>query len=106
MKQRSKQPEAKTKKIQVNLVALTRLEWSAVVEVPADFAGLALRQLVDDFYELIDGSDYRDYSDYWERGACYAHELLNPVSQQEPPAYRVQRSDAGFIITPTEKEST
>jgi len=61
----------KTKMVRVNWSALTRVEASVLVEVPADFsaddAGF-LREV----YDALDSEDFQEDPDYWERGEGYA----------------------------------
>ena len=93
----------KTRKIIVYLAALTRREWSEVVEVPVDLTGPDLEQLVDDFYNLIDSGDYGEDYEFWEQGTCCAEEITDLRVQAEPPKYKVRRSNKGLIITRAEK---
>ena len=59
------------KTIRINLSALTRQEFSAEVEVPEEFTHedcLALVRMADD---SVDGDQYREDVEYWERGDSY-----------------------------------
>lgn len=83
-----------TKLIRINLGALTRVEWSAVVQVPADATPTELDQLVEKFYEDVDGSDYADDSEFWDKGEC-----RYDVTEDDPgdPEFVVTRSEAGDL---------
>ena len=61
----------KTKMIRVNWSALTRIEASVLVQVPANFSAddsAFLREV----YDSLDGEDFTPDTDYWERGEGYA----------------------------------
>ena len=76
------------KLIQVNLAALTRVEWSALVEVPDTFSEDDLHEVVRRFYHEIDGGEFQDDPEYWERGECWADENLT-VRDDDKPSFRV-----------------
>lgn len=59
---------AQTKKVRINLSALTRVEYTEVLEVPADMSPSELEQLLDQRYDDVDGGEYFDDPDYWDRG--------------------------------------
>lgn len=61
-----------TRLVEVRLSALTRVEYTEVVEVPADISDAELGQLVDQRYAAVDGGEFTPDSEYWERGTCYA----------------------------------
>jgi hypothetical protein len=61
-----------TKLVEIRLAALVRVEHTEVVEVPANITEEELQQLVNDRYNKVDGGEYVDDADYWERGHCYA----------------------------------
>ncbi len=65
-----------TKKIRINLAALTRVEYSEILEVPSDISNGQLTALVEQRYRDIDGGNFYDDPDYWERGHCY-HETVD-----------------------------
>lgn len=62
----------KTKTVEVRLAALTRVEYTERVEVPADITAGELEQLVQERYDTVDGGLYTDDPHYWEQGNCYA----------------------------------
>ncbi len=76
-----------TKVMRVNLAALTRLDWSRLVRVPADFNDDQLSRVVDGFYDRIDGGDYLPDNEYWERGHCWVEEVSDV--EHEPVEYAV-----------------
>lgn len=61
--------EVTTKKVRVTLSALTRVEYSEVLEVPADMTDAELNALVDQRYDEVDAGLYCDDPEYWERGS-------------------------------------
>lgn len=64
-------PEAATtKKVRITLAALTRVEYTEVLEVPADMSDEDLEALVDKRYDDVDGGNFVDDPDYWVRGEC------------------------------------
>ena len=69
---------SKTKVVEVRLSALTRVEYSQRIEVPADLSEHEENELVNHLYQATDGSEFNSDPDYWERGACY----VEPVEGQ------------------------
>lgn len=64
-----------TKKIRVKLAAFTRVEWCSLpIDVPADATDAQINELVNRFYDDIEGSEYEDDPDYWERATCRAED--------------------------------
>lgn len=61
---------AATKRVRVCLSALTRLEYSEVVTVPAETTEAELDDLVKAAYEEVDGSLFSEDVEYWEKGTC------------------------------------
>lgn len=64
-----------TKRVQINLSALTRMEYGEEVIVPAEFNNNELEDLVSRAYEDIDGTKFNNNPDYWEKGSCW-HEII------------------------------
>jgi len=60
-----------TKCVRVRLAALTRVEYTEVIEVPADVTQDQLEQLVNKRYSDVDGGDYVEDDHYWEPGHCF-----------------------------------
>jgi hypothetical protein len=85
-----------TKFVQVNLSALTRMEWSALIEVPVDFDERQLSDLSDNFYDLIDGTEFHEDNEFWDKGTCYVDVATSYSQQHEQPSYTV---DADMQIT-------
>ena len=52
--------------VRVTLSAMTRVEWSALVEVPDDMPVREINKLGDTFYEKIDGGEYYDDPEFWD----------------------------------------
>lgn len=63
-------PAAATKLVEVRLSALTRVEYSEIIEVPVDTQPRQLSTLVDERYDQVDGGDYKDDPEYWVRATC------------------------------------
>lgn len=60
-----KKPE--TKLVDVSLAALTRVVWCGTVEVPVDMDD---DEVIQHVYDSVDGDEYTDDTDFWERGTC------------------------------------
>ncbi len=71
-----------TKKVRVRLAALTRVEYSCVLEVPANYPEFA-GELVDHFYADVEGSEYNEDPDFWEKGHCFVEEVKDGKDGQE-----------------------
>lgn len=63
-----------TKKVRVKLAAITRVEYSCVLEVPENYPEFA-GDLVNHFYGEVEGGEYDEDPDYWERGHCFVEEV-------------------------------
>lgn len=59
-----------TKPVDINLAALIRLNYMETVLVPVEFGDQQLEELVNRTYDVVDGGDYCNDHDYWERGTC------------------------------------
>jgi len=70
------------KNVRVNLAAMLRVEWSAIVAVPDD---ADLEEVVERFYDEIDGGEFYQDPEYWERGMCWADK---EVESDEEPHFR------------------
>ena len=75
-----------SKLVRVNLAALTRLEYSCIVEVPDDYD--RMDELATDVYERTDGSEFTEDGMYWERGNCYV----------EPAGKNPNIEDSKFVV--------
>lgn len=85
-----------TKLVRIKLAALTRVEYTEVVEVPADMTDEELEALVDDRYKSVDGGEYVDDAEYWERsGSCGFEEDCDG----EEPTKRVRRTNGELVVT-------
>lgn len=58
-------------KVTIHLAALVRLEYAETVEVPDNITDDELDALVDQKYDDVDGGEYWDDPEYWERATCY-----------------------------------
>lgn len=75
-----------TKLVQVELAALTRVCWGALVRVPAHFGDEELAEVAERFYQEIDGGEYQDDTEFWDKGTCYSTESIT-ISAEKKPAY-------------------
>ena len=79
-------PEPKTKVVEIGLVAMTRLEWGATVQIPEDLSDDDRQALLEKFYDVIDGGEYTSDTDYWEKGS-QSIEDYELMSQEIPDYY-------------------
>jgi hypothetical protein len=66
-----------TKKVRIKLAALTRMEYEEVLEVPADMTDAELDSLVNQRYDDVDGGEYADDPEYWERSSSCGYEAAD-----------------------------
>lgn len=66
-----------TKLVRVTLAAMTRVEYSEVIEVPAEMTEAQLDALVDQRYNAVDGGLYVSDPEYWERSKSCGHEEID-----------------------------
>lgn len=59
-----------TKLVTIQLAARTRVEYSEVVEVPANATQEQIDALVNLRYDAVDGGQYVSDPEYWERATC------------------------------------
>jgi hypothetical protein len=84
-----------TKKVEIRLAALTRVEYTETLEVPADITETELNELVNQRYRDVDGGCYVDDPDYWERGEGYAQD----ADEGSPEVSgSVERSESGGLL--------
>ena len=99
------QQKPATKLVEVHLSALTRVEYMEVVEVPANITQEELNALVNDRYRSVDGGEYTNDPEYWERGTCYAVDSDMPNAEPSMMAFRtehglhIERADAEACMT-------
>ena len=60
-------------KVEVELSAFTRVYFYSVIEVPDNTSKDELKSLVNDLYDEVDGGDYTDDQNFWEKGLCTVH---------------------------------
>lgn len=75
--------DKKTKLVSVTLAAITRVEYSETIEVPVNFSEDDIQRLVDQRWDDVDGGEFEDDADFWERGNCYG-EVLDQQSSESP----------------------
>lgn len=97
--------KAQTKTIRITLSALTRVEYSEVLEIPAGLSDMEIDDLIDQRYDEVDGGLYQEDPQYWERGSCIFSSLDSDESTS--PQYVVTPGDADtngdFVLsTPTQ----
>lgn len=95
MAQASQNPT--TKLVEVRLSALTRVEYMEVVEVPVDITADQLNELVNRRYDKVDGGEYVNDPEYWERGSCYAVDSDMPEAE---PTLKVVIDADGLDVVP------
>ena len=76
--------ELETKLVQVNLAALTRVEWSALVRVPR---GADLQEVTDRFYDYLEGSEFTSDPHFWEKGDCWADDVIAVRDPADGPGF-------------------
>jgi len=95
--------DPKTKKVFVHMGALMRVEWSGLVEVPADMENY---EILNRIYDAVDGGEYCDDNEYWERGD--GHIETSEAIDKDEPKYRLTAGESyefeyiGPPITPAE----
>ncbi len=66
----------KTKLVRITLTAQTRMEYTEIVEVPVNMTEHELNVLVAKRYDEVDGTEFVEDPEYWERGYCH-HETVD-----------------------------
>jgi len=87
-----KQP---TKLVRVNLAAMTRVEWSGVVRVPADVGKGEYEELARQMYDTVDGDEWQADTEFWDRGTCYGEDI-DELEEHEAIAY-IQTEDGDLV---------
>ena len=64
-------PKARTKKVCINLAAITRAQYSEVLEVPANLASGRLDALLQQRWDDVDGTEFLPDNDCFDQGDCY-----------------------------------
>lgn len=74
--------EVRTKNVRINLSAFTLVQYTEVIQVPEDISDDDLKTLADRRYEEVDGGEYVDATDYWEKGTveCVSAQLEDTAS--------------------------
>lgn len=85
---------AGTKVVEIHLSALTRVEYTEALEVPEDITAEELEELVNQRYDEVDGAQYTEDMEYWEKGWCRSE----PASGHLEVTGRVVRSDDGLVV--------
>ena len=83
----------KTRRVRVHLSALTRVYWTAIVEVPEE---LSDKQVVYDVDRRIGGGEYEEDEHYWQQEEGFVEE----AGDDEAPVYRL---NAAGQLKPIEK---
>lgn len=60
------------KKVEITLTATTCVQYTEVVEVPADITDEELNKVVNKLYDTVGADEYSTVGDSWERGSCGA----------------------------------
>ncbi len=85
----------KTRRVAIRLAALTRVEYYEVLEVPADLSDDELNNLVNLRYGTIDGSEFIDDPEFWERSNSCGWE---PADAGSLAIGRVSRTPQGRLV--------
>jgi hypothetical protein len=85
---------SKTKIIGVTYGVLTRVEHYAELEVPVDADDQQIRDIANAHYDQLDGGEFYEDADYWERGETNWEEVT-PVVPVGPSAL------ADIVTTPS-----
>jgi len=56
--------------VDVSLAALTRQEFQESIEVPVEFGDEDMLRLIDIAWNGVDGGEYLDDPNFWEKGNC------------------------------------
>lgn len=88
-------PDNGTRTIRITLSALTRVEYTEIIQVPADITEEELDALVDQRYDEVDGGAYVDDVDFWKRGNDCGHQ---PAKSGCEPDLSAVRSPSGDLI--------
>lgn len=70
MAERGDEFSGETKRVSIRLSALTRREYTEEIAVPVEFDSSVLEHVVADGYEEVDGTEFHEDPDYWEKGDC------------------------------------
>jgi hypothetical protein len=89
---------ANTKLVRVILAAMTRVEYTEIVAVPADITAGELDNLVLERYGTVDGGDYTDDPEYWERAPSCRAEALDPDDSEEPAFCATRDADGNLTV--------
>lgn len=92
-----------TKLVRILLGALTRVEYTTVVRVPATIRDDQLDAVVDKFYDDTDGTEFYDDNEFWDKGEC-RHEPLAADDNTEPE-FEIALDEEGDITTSRLKDS-
>lgn len=95
MSQNTENSNEETKLVTIRLAALTRVEYSEVVEVPKSFNDSDLEELAHSRFGDIDGDQFTDDPDYWERGYCYV-DSVDDADDQKPSLTVKKAENGGF----------
>jgi len=88
---------SKSKIVRVTVSAMTRLEYSVLVRVPANATDEQLEGLVGKVYDDTDGSEYWADPDYFERGSQTV-EPANPDEEKTCEVLSAKPSNGKWAI--------
>lgn len=84
-----------TQLVEIRLSALTRVEYVEVARVPSTLTDSELNDLVLKRYDQVDGGNFFDDPEYWERGTCYA----TPAAADAVAQIEVHMGSSGMVIS-------
>ncbi|MYM92459.1 hypothetical protein [Duganella vulcania] len=85
-----------TKAVRITLAALTRVEYTELLQVPASMTSDQLDDLVRQRYQDVDGGLYYDDPHYWERSpSC---QWADASAEDQTPSGAVTVSEHGALV--------
>ena len=88
------QTSPQTRRVRICLSALTRVEYSEVLEVPVTMTRGDLDDLVERRYSDIDGTRFTEDMEFWEQGDCH----WVSADPSDPVDGRVTTGPDGFEV--------
>lgn len=82
-----------TKLVKITLSAMTAVQYTEVMEVPANITKEELSDLVNDRYAAVSGDEFQPVDGSWERSDCGARD----VTTSEPPTIKAIRVEGGLL---------
>lgn len=77
--------------LEIHLSAFRRVEYTEVIEVPADITEAELHEVLEDRFDRVDEEEYSEDQEYWVQGQCYST-AASPDADPSQMAYRLDGS--------------